>query len=148
MTTSVRETVLAAVATKLAGVSGATVYRNRGKEIAESALPALNLVDGGATVVETGHAFALYTMSATVEGYCKAATAALLGPAINDLHAKTLAAVMADRTLGNIAIDIREGDLGVEIDRTDGASPNGAFSLLLEIDYATIPGDPYTLAPS
>ena len=57
-------------------------------------------------------------------------------------------ALMADRTLGDLAIDLREGELrDPEIDRTQGHRPFAAFSLAFEIDYFTDPSDPYQPAP-
>lgn len=148
MPTPIREQIAAAVKTALSGIAGVTVYRNRTKEVPENAMPALVLVDGGHDSDQTqspGHT--AYALELTVEGYAKAADDDAIGPALNDLYGKLLAAVMADTTLGGLAIDIREGGMTMDSDRGDGRASLGGFALTLYVDFWTSTGDPYTAAP-
>ena len=146
MPTSIREQVLAAVAARLGTIGGVTVERNRVEPV--TAFPALVMIDGGHTVTEENAGLKLYASRFDVEGYVQTTTAAELGPSLSDLYAKTVAALMADRTLGGVAIDVREGELrDPEIDRTPGHAPHAAFSLAFEVDYTTRPADPYQPGP-
>lgn len=146
MSTSIREQVLAAVEARLSNIIGVTVERNRVEPV--TVFPSLVLVDGGHTVSDENTGLKLYALRLDVEGYVQAETADELGPALSDLYAKAITALMADRTLGGVAIDVREGELrDPEIDRTQGHGPHSAFSLAFEVDYATDPADPYQLGP-
>lgn len=142
MSTSIREQVLAAVETQLATIASVTVERNRVEPVA--AFPTLVLVDGGHTVSEENTGLKLYALRLEVEGYVQTTTTPELGPALSDLYASAVTALMTDCTLGGIAIDAREGELrDPEIDRTQGHGPHAAFSLAFEVDFATDPADPY-----
>lgn len=146
--TTVREQIAAAVKTALAEIDGVTVYRNRTKEMPEGVMPALVLVDGGHEPDATqspGHT--AYALELTVEGYAKADSDEGIGAAVNDLYGKALAAVMADTTLGGLAVDVREGAMTMDTDRGEGRASLGAFALTLNIDFWTPSGDPYTAAP-
>ncbi|MDP6622793.1 MAG: hypothetical protein QF754_11065, partial [Alphaproteobacteria bacterium] len=140
------EQVLAAFTARLAAIPDITVERNRIEPVV--AFPTLVMVDGGQTVSEENTGLKLYALKLDLEGYTQATTAAELGPALSDLYAKAVAALMTDRTLGGVAIDVREGELrDPEIDRTQGHGPHAAFSLAFEVDYATDPADPYQFGP-
>jgi hypothetical protein len=146
MPVSIREQILSAFLVRLQTIGNVTVERNRVEPV--EAFPSLLMIDGGQTVVEENAGIKLHTLRVEVEGYVNAATAAELGPALSDLHGQTVLALMADRTLGDLAIDLREGELrDPEIDRTQGHRPFAAFSLAFEIDYFTDPNDPYQPAP-
>ena len=146
MPTSIREQILTAFLVRLQTIANVTVERNRVEPV--ETFPALLMIDGGQSVTEENAGIKLHALRVEVEGYVGAATAADLGPALSDLHGQTVLALMADRTLGDLAIDLREGDLGdPEIDRTQGHRPFAAFSLAFEVDYFTDPNDPYQPAP-
>ena len=146
MPTSIREQILAAFFVRLQTIANVTVERNRVEPV--ETFPVLLMIDGGQTVTEENAGIKLHALRVEVEGYVGAATAADLGPPLSDLHGQTVLALMADRTLGDLAIDLREGELrDPEIDRTQGHRPFAAFSLAFEIDYFTDPSDPYQPAP-
>jgi hypothetical protein len=106
------------------------------------------MIDGGQSTTEENTGTKLHALRIEVEGYVSTTTAADLGPALSNLHGQAVFALMSDRTLGDLAIDLREGELrDPEIDRTQGHSPHAAFSLAFEIDYFTDPNDPYQPAP-
>jgi len=146
MPISIREQILAAFLARLQTIANVTVERNRVEPV--EAFPSLLMMDGGQSVSEENAGVKLHALRVDIEGYISAVTAAELGPALSDLHGLAILALMADRTLGNLAIDLREGDLrDPEIDRTQGHRPFAAFSLAFEIDYFTDPNDPYQPAP-
>ena len=146
MPTSIREQILAAFLARLQTIANVTVERNRVEPV--EAFPSLLMMDGGQSVSEENAGVKLHALRVDIEGYVSAATAAELGPALSDLHGQIVLALMADRTLGDLAIDLREGELrDPEIDRTQGHRPFAAFSLAFEIDYFTDPNDPYQPAP-
>lgn len=97
----------------------------------------LVLVDGVQRVVEDGPAGTLYRMAVRIRGAVTRADRAQLGPAVSALYAQTLAALLADRSLGGLAIDVAEGGqaddevTGLEIDivRDAYAAPAAAFGL-------------------
>jgi len=146
MPTSIREQILAAFLVRLQTIGNVTVERNRVEPVEE--FPSLLMMDGGQSVTEENAGVKLHSLRVELEGYVSAATSAELGPALSDLHGQTVLALMADRTLGDLAIDLREGEFrDPEIDRTQGHRPFAAFSLAFEIDYFTDPSDPYQPAP-
>jgi hypothetical protein len=146
MPTSIREQILAAFLVRLQTIANVTVERNRVEPV--EVFPSLLMIDGGQSVTEENAGFKFHALRVDIEGYVGAATSLQLGPALSDLHGQTVLALMADRTLGDLAIDLREGELrDPEIDRTQGHRPFAAFSLAFEVDYFTDPSDPYQPAP-
>jgi len=146
MPISIREQILAAFLARLQTIGNVTVERNRVEPI--EVFPSLLMIDGGQSVSEENAGVKLHALRVDLEGYVSAATSTELGSALSDLHGQTVLALMADRTLGDLAIDLREGELrDPEIDRTQGHRPFAAFSLAFEIDYFTDPNDPYQPAP-
>ena len=146
MPISIREQIFAAFLVRLQTIANVTVERNRVEPV--EAFPFLVMIDGGQSVTEENAGLKLHSLRVEVEGYVSAPAAAELGPALSDLHGQTVLALMADRTLSDLAIDLHEGEFrDPEIDRTQGHSPHAAFSLTFEVDYFTDPSDPYQPAP-
>ena len=141
----VREQVLAAFFARLQALAGVTVERNRNREVTPEMMPALVLLDGGQRRQDES-GLARYVAEAEVEGYVLAATDAALGPALNDLYARTVVAALVDPTLGGVAVDVREGALEVLIVRESG-KPAAGFSLTFEIEFFAAPADPFAPAP-
>ena len=154
MALSVREQILAAIATRLGTVSGVVaVVRNRRNDLNIEEFPGLVVLDGGHQAADDENAgFTRYILTVQVEGYVGAVNSvqlaeADLGPAISALYASSLAVLMADRTLGGLAVDLHEGALDVAIDREDGHPPAGGFMLEIIVDYFTKTADPFTVGP-
>ncbi len=146
MPTPVREQVLAAVATLLAAIPGVALYRNRTVPVAT--FPALVLRDGGMTPSDETLGFTDYRLRLDVEGWVSAGTDAELGPAISELHAAVVAALLADTRLGGIAVDLHEGETSdPEIDRGEGRAPVAVFSTAFDVRFWTREGDPFTAGP-
>jgi hypothetical protein len=144
MAIPIREQVLAALAARLAAeLPDVAVERNR--DSAVTRYPALVIVDGDQTADHSTAGITQYTAQAATEGYAQTSTPAGLGPALNDLYGRTLAASVADPTLGGIAVDVREGEMTVVVERGEGGKPTAGFSLAIE--FFTAPGGPFTAAP-
>ena len=141
----VREQVLAAFFARLQGLANVSVERNRNREVAPEMMPALVLLDGSQRRQDES-GLARYVAEADVEGYVLAASDAALGPALNDLYARTVIAALADPTLGGVSIDVRGGALDVMIVRESG-KPAAGFSLTFEIEFFAAPADPFAPAP-
>jgi hypothetical protein len=145
MPVPIREQVLAAFFTALQQIVGVTVERNRNREVTPEMMPALVMLDGGQRRQDES-GLARYVAEADVEGYVLASSDAGLGPALNDLYARTVVAALADHTLGGVAIDVREGALDVMIVREAG-KPAAGVSLTFEIEFFAAPADPFVPAP-
>ena len=147
MPTPIREQVLAAFHTAIDTALSVDVERNRSREIPVDSTSYVVLLDGQQYIASDETGLIFYTMTVTVEGYSRAATDALVGPAVNALYADVVAAAVADHTLGGLSVDVREGDLpDVYID-PEASKPTMAFALDFEIDYFTKETDPYTIGP-
>jgi hypothetical protein len=78
------------------------------------------------------------TLTAAIEGYVRADNSETIGTSLEVLRVQALEAVLADRTLGGLAWDVREGDLElIEINRENEPGPTGAFRQLIEVEYVT-----------
>lgn len=103
----------------------------------------LILVDGTQRVLEDAHAGTLYRLAVRVDGAVTRPTADQLGPAISALYGQTLAALLADRTLGGLAIDVAEGGEGedeptgleVDVSREAYTAPAIAMGLHFTVTY-------------
>lgn len=150
MATSVREQVIAAfysvVNTALpVALPGALVERNRSRAVPKGEDAYIVLFDGPQIILSDDTCSSRYETAIDVEGTARAASDALLGPAINNLWAETVAAALADHTLGGISIDVREGSLqDVYID-DEASKPTGMFAMTFTIEFSTAGGDPFTL---
>lgn len=148
MPTPMREQVFAAAAARLALLAGVRVERNRDREIESSMMPMLVVIDSGQSADDGNSGFRRYVLRLSIEGYVTAAAAAGIGPALSDLYARTVEQLLADHTLGGLAVDLREGDLADPvIDREPGHRPIAAFELSVEVEYWTAPGDLHAPAP-
>lgn len=149
MTDTIREQCLVAFKSNLATLAGVTVQRNRDTEAERDEMPLLNMLDGSVQLNTVSAGFHHYSMIVQVEGFVKAANADLLGPALSDLYGKTLQKVLSNRTLGGIAIDVRESEAALEppvfLGNAAGVAV-AAFETGFIIEFSTVPGDPYTSA--
>ncbi len=110
-------------------------------------------IDGVQTLVADHPTGREYLLAARIDGLVARASAEQLGPALNALYAQTLAAVLADPTLGGLAMDVREGvsedtedtegaSLEIEVSREPFTAPTAAFGLHLSIPYWVPEGSP------
>lgn len=120
--------------------------KERNSDRPTKAFDLLVFQDGPQVASHDSAGITLYTMSATVEGYAEAASAALLGAALSALYGDIVAAATADHTLGGYAVDVREVDMDPSIER-DGSKFVGMVSVGFDIDFMTRERDPSTLAP-
>jgi hypothetical protein len=151
-TTAFREAAFAAIAARLSSqLSGVAIERNRRGAInPEEALPRVILRDGGHSA-EEDDAFGriLYRVEAVVEGHATAATDAAQGPAVNDLHARVVAALIGvELTVGVAGGSIWMQERSTEVvmpDADTAATPTPAFVSVFAFDLR-VPdqGGPYT----
>lgn len=152
MTDSVRERVLAAMLTALEGITSVYgldghVHRNLEAEVEH--FPTLILVDGDEQADEENfNGFCQCFMTVAVEGHVRleGGSATNIGSAINALYAATEAALLADRTLGGVAVNILKQGCEVDVNRGTGQQPQGAFAATYTVQYFHRSGDPTTLA--
>jgi len=128
---------------------GITVTRNRRRRPDRKSMPAIILIDGGHEPDFEGRAthFWPFRLTAYLEGHVAAGRDEDLGAAASTLYGQTLAAALADTTLGNLAVDIEEAGYAQELVREEGTEAGIVFALNLTIIYATDDGDPYEPAP-
>lgn len=148
MTLSIRERIYAKVEELLAGITspfGVEVHRNR--DSAVDTFPALNIVDGAQTTDSSAPHFSRCLMPLDVEGYVTETENENIGTAINALYAATVFALCADVTLGGLTVDVQESEMTSEVSRSEGQGPLGHFLVRFQVEYWTLQGDPYSLAP-
>lgn len=149
MPTTVRETLLAAAAAKLAaitGISGLVVKRNWRDPVA--APPMIIMRDGSSRVMMRLTGADQVAIGFDAECYAQGADGQAAAQALNTLYGAVAAAVLGDHTLGGSALDVRELELGDPLlDVTDGALAIASQVVRFEIVAMIKPDDPYTLAP-
>jgi hypothetical protein len=148
MSLTIREQIYAKLEEVLStALMGVRVERNR--DSAVQVFPTVVVIDGGQIRQEpesTG--FNEYVMTPTIEGWVDGETQADLGPALNELYGQTVKALMADRKLGGLAIDMAEGPLEVDVSRRENQGPVAGFALDIEVRFWTAEDDPFELGPS
>ena len=118
-----RESILAAIATALDGTVqvGARIYRSRAEAFARNEAPALLIEPGPDTPREEPVSTCKidWRLSVDVVVYTRGAIPdQLAGPIVADVHSK----LMADRTLGGLAMDIWPGPVQHQKDQADAAA--------------------------
>ena len=149
MSTSVRETALAAIATRLtAQVTTATVERARRSpvDVDKETLPRLVLNPTDWVADETAEPLAVhYTLSFAVVGYATARTNILAEQAMGTLHAQTVAALSGwtptEDQLGELT---EEGAEFALLDAEDSAKPVGEFTARFSMLCLASIGNPYS----
>jgi len=141
VTLAYREAVLAALVTALRGLSGVTVYRQRGKAVKER--PALNVLDGGHAepLCLTGQTE--YRLSVEIEAHVGAAKDEDLGPAASELYARVVETLTADPSLGGLVTDVAEGAMTpLDHAEAEGAAAAAVFVLEFTVTFATAERNP------
>lgn len=148
MPESVREQILARIATVLGGItgfSGLVVTRN--PQEAQVSYPCLCIHDSDETIDEGNfQGVANRVMQPRVEGFVQQSGNSLtnIGTEINRLYAAVETALLADRTLNGLAVDTRITGCVVVNDEGEGRQPTAAFEATFEVQYWTRSGDPFT----
>lgn len=146
MPTAVREQALAAIRLALeTQLTGVRVYRNRSSPIVT--FPAVNLADGGMKPDDGTLGFTRYDLSFVVRGAIEAADDEALGPALSDLQARIVVALMGNVTLDGTVVDIHEGDTETAFDRPEGRKPVAMIETEFTAVFFTREGDPYIGGP-
>ncbi len=142
---SVRERILLAVVARLQAIAGATVRRDTALPERVPAGGLLVLRDGGEVPRADFAGADQYDLRIAVEVFVDTGdpTASL-----DALRTEIVRALLGERTLGGLAVDLREGATS-ELDplHVEGAAPFQARALDFVVDYWTAEGDPDRLAP-
>lgn len=142
-----REQIMAEVHTLLLTLAGVNVYRNRGDPIDETALPAINLVDGDHEMDSASMGESRYTMTFDVLIWAGATGGIVPATQVNAIWAQLVALFGANATLGGKVFDLEEiGLLDTEIETDE----RGRAILIntvsrWQVQFSTPPGDPYNL---
>lgn len=146
MATAIRETVVAALKAALdIALAGVTVERDRSIEV--DTYPSVIVFDGGHTVSTENHGVDDIDLQVSVEIYVEGATDADIGPAYNDLQARVVVAMLADRKIAGIQDIEEQASDDPPIGRGEGQKPTKSGVTDFLVKYQRLPGDPYTLAP-
>lgn len=145
MADTLRERILAAIAGKLVtGAGGLTpspsVERNRDGAINKR--PALGLFDGDELVDDSIWGVDAYTLDFSVEGHVDGGEAAA-----NELAGRVRPWLLADPTLGGLAIDLTLQAHSFMYTEGKGQKTVTGFRLSGQASYWTKPGDPFTAGP-
>ncbi|MGE0155185.1 MAG: hypothetical protein AB7R90_21400 [Reyranellaceae bacterium] len=141
MPTSVRETIAAAIAARLATVPGTPTVR-RNPDTMASAANAIDFYEGGQDVLDQTPAAKRYAWTIELELFAAA------GADINELYAQTLKHLLAESWWPEGMSDLREESLGAtQLDREEGHDSLGGYMLTLTVEYWTADTDPFIAAP-
>jgi hypothetical protein len=146
--TSVREQIVQAVVTALGtitGYTGLTVERNRPEPVAR--FPALVVVEGSQSSDDSVFGITDVRLQIDVEGYVVDTTISAASTTATSLLADVVRALLADETLGGLAVDTKELSSDFAADRGEGRRPLVQFTVSVEIRFFHKPGDPFTAAP-
>jgi hypothetical protein len=143
-----REAAFAAIAAHLASqLLGVTVERNRRSLISpDEAMPIVVLRDGGHEAADDDSAqLVRYSIECLVEGFV-VDTDARIGAALNDLHARCIAAICNQPVhFGDDALWLHERRTDIEIaEAGDSAVPAARFVTTLSFDlFSPFSGGPF-----
>jgi len=154
MTVAIREQVVRAFAARFVGLNdqhGDAINIFRGRDTQVSEFPALVIEEGAEQAREPSYPRLDLTMTLTVYGYVSmdADEGDVDGAGADheaektDLYARALQAVMADRTLGGLADDVRFLSMTPEI-AMDAGTQAGTLTIVFEVDYWTSDSNPFT----
>jgi hypothetical protein len=149
MSTPLRESALAAVATRLAAqIPTATVERARRApvDLDNEALPLLVLTGGDMSADETSEPGAThYTLSLAIAGYARARTDLAAEQAVTALHAQVVAALAGwEPAIAGIGNTAEEGAEFEIYDAEASKAPAGTFTARFSILLIAATGNPYT----
>jgi hypothetical protein len=149
MSTPLRESALAAVATRLAAqIPTATVERARRApvDLDNEALPLLVLTGGDMSADETSEPGAThYTLSLAIAGYARARTDLAAEQAVTALHAQVVAALAGwEPAIAGIGNTAEEGAEFEIYDAEASKAPAGTFAARFSILLIAATGNPYT----
>ena len=138
------ERIMARVQQALQTLSGYTVKRMPQYPIGADACPAIVQIDGAEEEPEPYSGQLLHTASVTL---LLDARGEDIGTAINAVLRDAWAALIADRTLGGIATDVRRTYVSEPfLDREEGGPLIAMRTVEFEIDYWTDEDDPTVIA--
>jgi hypothetical protein len=139
-----REVAITRLMAALGTLTGITVERNRRSQPDAEEAPVMVVYDSGHNASADSAGLASYEMQVLIEAVVSGPDDASLGPALNDLYARTLAALLADTTLGGAVTDISETSFDVRVATVDDSAAPLAFSTLtMTLSFFTDYGNPF-----
>lgn len=151
MTTTVREQVILAVKAAITAIdTQPKIFRNRTSFVTAKEMPAVVIYDGAETIDRESEygAFRMVFLSVDLELHVTAGKDDDLGPAINDLAGKCIAALMNASALNqgdadSVAIDTRYDGMDQPVaDKADGAHATLGAVLRFQVQYQVAARDP------
>lgn len=140
MPTPYREAVMQAIINTLAPLGA--VVRNP-EDVYTGPYPATLVYDGEQDADYGNHGITRYRLVVPVECMVQS-SAANIGTALNEQYAAVVAAMMANHTLGGLAVDVVELSASEpNIDETRAAKRVGTIGITFAVDYVTPQGNPY-----
>lgn len=142
---TIRERALLGLIASLEGITeiaGLAVYRNRRSV---QTFPALSVLDGTQSPLPAETGMQRYVATPQILGFVQTTDGSDPAPDLNALYGLVIAKLRADVTLGDIAIDLSEGDMETFIDPEDDSARQGQFNLEINIEFETAENDPFSL---
>lgn len=138
--TAVREEQFAWVVERLETLGGIGEVK-RQQHLDPILFPALHVFDGGHKVEEWGAVETRYSGQFTVEGYLEASDGAEAHAALNELYVRTVAVLLTEPPMGDLAETIDEAGMVVQVGPLFG-KVRLSFSLDFITTFSTRRGDP------
>jgi len=139
-----RGLALDAVGVTLTAIGGLTYFRNLDREPEPAEMNCIIQIDGGHVAKTIYSGTAVKTLAVAVECYVTAAALDDMADAIDDVSGKVIKALIADVSLGGMAIDVRDTEMSdPAILSEDQEKPYAEFTLDFEIDFEHGESDPY-----
>lgn len=148
MAETIRELILDALESDLrTTLTGVIVERNRDTEVER--FPSVILMDGPHFLTTDNHFIDDVEMEVAVELYVQgSAGGPNLGTLLNDLYGRVVEAMLADRQINALAIDIEEVGMDQpEPVRAQGQGPAMGSTVDFTVRYHRAVGDPFNVAP-
>ena len=134
MAASKREQIMSAVVSALTGTAGVStrIYRNRSEPLARNETPALMILSEKDTPMEVVYGQYDWTLDIIISAFVRGnSPESLADPVVKSAFSN----LMADRTLGGLALDINMGP--TKFDFFEGDMPAGVVSTKYTITYRT-----------
>lgn len=148
MTLSISEQIMAALLTKLEGISAfPEVFVERNRDAPVKQFPSLILFDGEITQTLENTYRVENEMTVRLDGFCIGSPAESLGTQLHRLQAEANKALTADYTLDGLCEDVNHTQVTFDIGQGEGQGPVGFFSAVYVLKFATKEGNPFSLAP-
>lgn len=146
---TVRERAILGLIATLGGITEIPelkIFRNR-RNVTE--FPALSVLDGDQAPLPEETGVQRYMAKPTILGFVKETGDEDPAPALNALYGIVVKKVLADAItggpIGQIALEVTEGEMQTFVDPEGDADRQGQFDLVMNIQFMTVENDPFLL---